>query len=54
MERYVEKVMEAVHFQKSISFVNHDSFGMKIFFMRKGMKNLTGNVWQLCCELLLS
>ena len=32
MERYVEKVMEAVHFQKSISFVNHDSFGMKIFF----------------------
>ena len=32
MERYVEKVMEAVHFQKSISFVNHDSFGMKFFF----------------------
>jgi hypothetical protein len=32
MERYVEKVMEAVHFQKSISFVNRDSFGLKIFF----------------------
>jgi hypothetical protein len=27
MESYVEKVMEAVHFQKSISFVNRYSVG---------------------------
>jgi hypothetical protein len=26
----------------------------RFFLMRIGMKNLTGNVWQLCCELLLS
>ena len=36
MERYVEKVMEAVYFKKSISFVNRDSFGTKIFlFLRR-------------------
>jgi hypothetical protein len=41
----LKEVMEAVHFQKCISFVNRYSFDMK---------NLTDNVWQPCCELLLS
>ena len=40
MLRYVEKVMEAVHFQKSISFVNCDSFGMKNFFVFEEVRRI--------------